>query len=399
MIEYAYEELPQIRADALLLEVDCFGSLPTVLPKSVATNYPEILRLYTSSLDGGKLEPGRILYADLGVSRKPRHVYLLPARVHPKGERRAEYLKAGVSQLVQQLVKTGVRSIAIPRWSEVGSGLTWDQCKLGLLNSLAQIPNTRIVMCSKLGDITVPKQVSVFSDGSMDPNTGTGGYGIVLRHAGQSKELAAGFKQTTSERMELMAATVGLEALKEPCLVKLYSDSRYVVDAINNGWLFRRYANQWNGNHPHVDLWKRLLNVYLRHEAEFFWVKGHAGIDDNTRCDLLAKQAANQKELLEDTGFILGVKVKEKTPKNDSGKVEVSTEVLVPTTKFPKPQKEGDPCRICGKALRRRETKKSNPLSNYYYPWYLFCDDCKRLYHVESAKVFRKSTESPATPS
>ncbi len=119
------------------------------------------------------------------------------------------------------------------------------------------------------------------------------------------KELSAGYKKTTNNRMELMAAIVGLEALKTPCEVTLFSDSKYVIDAFNQHWLDSWQKNNWRKSDKtsvkNIDLWKRLLAAAAPHKITFCWVKGHAGHPQNERCDALATKAADGTHLLEDT--------------------------------------------------------------------------------------------------
>lgn len=148
------------------------------------------------------------------------------------------------------------------------------------------------------------KKVEIFTDGACSGNPGPGGYGVILRFNGNEKELSAGYKKTTNNRMELLAIIVGLEALKESCEVNLYSDSRYIIDALTKGWLTRWQANRWKRNKidkvKNVDLWKRLLPLLEKHKINFHWVKGHAGHAENERCDVLAVQAANSQDLKDD---------------------------------------------------------------------------------------------------
>ncbi len=136
------------------------------------------------------------------------------------------------------------------------------------------------------------KQVEIFTDGACSGNPGPGGYGTILKYNGVEKELSGGEAQTTNNRMELMAAIVGLEALKEKCIVTLYSDSKYIIDALNCGWAVRWRANNWmrNKKEPALnpDLWERLLDLIDMHQVELVWVKGHAGHPENERCDRLA---------------------------------------------------------------------------------------------------------------
>ena len=154
-------------------------------------------------------------------------------------------------------------------------------------------------------------KVLLFTDGAARGNPdGPGGYGAVLQFtdsAGQlhEKVMSAGYVQTTNNRMELMAAIVGLEALNRPCEVELYSDSKYVTDAFNQGWIDKWVANGWKrktGPVKNIDLWERLLAAKKPHQVKFCWVKGHAGHPQNERCDKLATSAADGENLLVDEG-------------------------------------------------------------------------------------------------
>ncbi len=145
----------------------------------------------------------------------------------------------------------------------------------------------------------------MYTDGACSGNPGPGGYGTVLIHNGMRKELSGGFRDTTNNRMEIMAVLAGLEALKQPCKVTIYSDSKYVVDAIEKGWLANWKKNNWIKSNKekalNVDLWKRLLALMELHNLSFRWVKGHLDNEENNRCDQLAVQASRQSGLLEDT--------------------------------------------------------------------------------------------------
>ena len=154
--------------------------------------------------------------------------------------------------------------------------------------------------------------VRIFTDGSARGNPdGPGGYGVVLQYIDQKgvlheKELSAGYKRTTNNPMELMAAIVGLEALNRSCEVELYSDSKYLTDAFNQGWIDNWIKNNWkrgkSGPVKNIDLWKRMLNAMEPHRVTFHWVKGHAGHPENERCDGLATAAADGEDLLTDEG-------------------------------------------------------------------------------------------------
>lgn len=152
--------------------------------------------------------------------------------------------------------------------------------------------------------------VTIFTDGAARGNPdGPGGYGVVLQYTdtkGQlhERELSCGYKKTTNNRMELMAAIRGLEALNRPCRVTLYSDSKYLVDAFNQHWIDNWQRLGWKkaDKKPvkNVDLWKALLRAKEPHQVTFCWVKGHDGHPENERCDTLATTAADGEELLED---------------------------------------------------------------------------------------------------
>lgn len=154
-------------------------------------------------------------------------------------------------------------------------------------------------------------KVSIYTDGSARGNPdGPGGYGTVLQYvdatgALHERELSAGYKKTTNNRMELMAVIVGLEALNRPCQVELYSDSKYVVDAFNQNWIGSWQKKGWKKSDgkpvKNTDLWQELLQAMAPHQVKFIWVKGHDGHVMNERCDELATSAADGDHLLEDT--------------------------------------------------------------------------------------------------
>ena len=157
-------------------------------------------------------------------------------------------------------------------------------------------------------------RVEIYSDGSARGNPdGPGGYGTILRYVDakgevHEKELSAGYDKTTNNRLELMGAIVGLEALNRPCDVEIFSDSQYVIKAFNDKWIEGWIKKGWKtaGNKPvkNVELWKRLLKAAEPHGIRWNWVKGHAGHEENERCDTLATRAADRpvSELLHDDG-------------------------------------------------------------------------------------------------
>jgi ribonuclease HI len=152
-----------------------------------------------------------------------------------------------------------------------------------------------------------PAKVSIYTDGACRGNPGPGGYGVILVSGKNCKELSAGYKRTTNNRMELLAAIVGLEALKARCDVALCSDSSYLVDAINKNWIGGWRAKGWSrgkaGVLKNADLWQRLDAIRQKHSVTWQWVRGHAGHAQNERCDVLATEAADGPGRLRDEGF------------------------------------------------------------------------------------------------
>lgn len=150
-------------------------------------------------------------------------------------------------------------------------------------------------------------EITIYTDGSALGNPGPGGYGVVMLAGRFRKELSQGYRLTTNNRMELMAVCVALETLRfEGSDVTLYSDSKYVVDAVTKGWVFGWERKGFAGK-KNPDLWMRFLRIYRRHHVRFVWVKGHAETVENNRCDQLAVAAANDRlRLLEDTGYTPG---------------------------------------------------------------------------------------------
>ncbi len=139
------------------------------------------------------------------------------------------------------------------------------------------------------------KEVEIYTDGACRGNPGPGGYGVILRYGKAERELSGG-EELTTNRMELLAAIQGLSALKEPCAVTLYSDSKYLVDAINEGW-----AENWKrsgfrgGKIKNPDLWEKLFSLLSLHRVSFVWVRGHDGHPENERCDKLATEEADRR--------------------------------------------------------------------------------------------------------
>ena len=136
------------------------------------------------------------------------------------------------------------------------------------------------------------KQIELYTDGACSGNPVPGGYGAVLKYGKTEKELSGGEKETTNNRMELTAVIEGLKALKEPCIVELYSDSKYVIDALEKGWAWGWRKKNWikSDKKPaqNPDLWETLLNLTMKHKLQYNWIKGHAENPKNNRCDELA---------------------------------------------------------------------------------------------------------------
>jgi ribonuclease HI len=151
------------------------------------------------------------------------------------------------------------------------------------------------------------KSLDIYTDGACSGNPGRGGYGAVLVYMGKEKVISGGFKLTTNNRMEVYAAIAALEQLKEPCAVRLFSDSKYLVDAVEKGWAEKWRKSGWMRTKTeralNADLWERLLSLLARHRVTFHWVKGHASNHYNNRCDELAASAAQNEQTLADAGY------------------------------------------------------------------------------------------------
>lgn len=218
-------------------------------------------------------------------------------------------------------------------------------------------------------------KVTIYTDGSARPNPGPGGYGVVLLFGKNRKELSAGYRMTTNNRMEIMAAISGLKALKRECNVTLYSDSKYLVDSMVKGWVQKWHSNGWMRNKKeraeNSDLWKELLSLSKGHMVEYEWIQGHSGNFENDRCDQLALEAVASSDFLTDTVY-------ESTVRNG------------PALTHSSPTEPGEPCRKCGTALNKKYPKKRKrkPNQEYFFEWYLHCPSCNSMYMVEAAKRF-----------
>ena len=149
--------------------------------------------------------------------------------------------------------------------------------------------------------------INIYTDGSSLGNPGPGGYGIIMVSGPHRKELSAGFRKTTNNRMELLRVIIALESLKkENETVLITSDSKYVIDSVEKGWVFGWVKKNFSGK-KNADLWKRFLLIYNKHQVKFRWVKGHNNHSENERCDELAVAAANSSHLAIDAGFESGL--------------------------------------------------------------------------------------------
>lgn len=144
--------------------------------------------------------------------------------------------------------------------------------------------------------------ITIYTDGSAKGNPGNGGYGAVLMSGKYKKELSEGFRLTTNNRMELLSVIVALETIKNTSEVEIFSDSKYVVDSVEKGWVFGWQKKGFKGK-KNIDLWQRFLLIYPKHKIKFTWVKGHAGNVYNEICDELAVKAAEGENLKIDEGY------------------------------------------------------------------------------------------------
>jgi ribonuclease HI len=147
-------------------------------------------------------------------------------------------------------------------------------------------------------------EITIYTDGAAAGNPGPGGYGVVLKSGVHRLEKSEGFRLTTNNRMELLAVIVGLEALKKPgSRVAVYTDSKYVADAVEKGWLFQ-WESKGFKKKKNPDLWKRFLEIYRKHKVRFVWIKGHNDDPENELCDRMAVEASRSRILSEDKGYI-----------------------------------------------------------------------------------------------
>ncbi len=227
-------------------------------------------------------------------------------------------------------------------------------------------------------------EINLYSDGGAEPNPGKGGFGVIMTYKEIKREYSQGYELTTNNRMELMGVIYGLEQLKTKSVVHVYSDSRYVVDAIEKGWAEKWKSNNWYRTKTkkaiNYDLWDRLLILISAQEkVTFNWIRGHAGHPENERCDELALAALSGENLLVDTGY---------QSNQLQGDENGEGELVESGFKKIKINAEGDPCRKCGTSVVKKPPKKKKvkPGQTYYYEYYLFCPGCKIMYFLEEGK-------------
>jgi ribonuclease HI len=175
------------------------------------------------------------------------------------------------------------------------------------LKTLLEESEDNSAQIDPIAELVKAGKIVIFTDGSAMNNPGPGGYGVVLKYNRHRKELSGGFRLTTNNRMEIYACIAGLRALKQPSDVVIVSDSKYVVESMNQGWARRWQSNGWRRNDKekteNADLWAELLTLCDRHTVDFYWIKGHNSTKENERCDQLALAAAQGVNLPVDAGF------------------------------------------------------------------------------------------------
>jgi ribonuclease HI len=215
------------------------------------------------------------------------------------------------------------------------------------------------------------RHVIIYTDGACEPNPGPGGIGVVLLPKGGEERFSQGYMHSTNNRMELTAAITGLEMVKGPARVTLYSDSKYLVDAVTKEWVQKWEESGWvrkGGRRvPNRDLWEKLLALGEIHQIDYRWVKGHAGDEYNEIADSLSYEAIEHADKIEDEGYLEQLAMEEQSPSK-------ITQV-------------GQPCRKCGTPVVKRIPKrKKTPSQAYYFEYYLQCPNCGTTYMVEAAK-------------
>ncbi len=243
------------------------------------------------------------------MSKKKKKKYYLIIKGHNSGLYRTWFGAKGAAEQVQgfnnAIYKGFYTKEEALKWLGKFRNETLQKYAPTLLDLVKKLPNSQAIEDNK--NLLEQGKLLIYTDGGANPNPGPGGYGVVIRDGRSKKELSGGFRLTTNNRMELLACIKALESLTGKSDVILFSDSQYVVNAIEKGWAKKWRTKNWKApketlrtNH---DLWEKLLSVYEKHEVEFLWVKGHAGNMDNERCDQLASQMARRRNLPVDDGY------------------------------------------------------------------------------------------------
>jgi ribonuclease HI len=214
-------------------------------------------------------------------------------------------------------------------------------------------------------------RLQIFTDGACEPNPGPGGYGVVIISGEVEKVFAQGYTLTTNNRMELMAVVAALEAVEGHRAITLYSDSKYVVEALNVGsarsWRDAEWVRKGSRHVPNSDLWQRLLELDDGLNVTYKWVKGHSGNRLNEMADSLSYEAIKNTDQLEDLGYLRQLEEYRKNP--------------------PEITEEGQPCRKCSTPVIKRKPKRRRSTGKtYYFEYYLYCPGCETIYMVEDAK-------------
>ena len=233
------------------------------------------------------------------------------------------------------------------------------------------------------------KRVVIYTDGAVSGNPGPGGWAAILQNRGRRQELSGGFRHTTNNRMELFAVIAALESLAGPEKLVVYSDSRYLVESVNQNrlelWRARGWKHTQNKPVPNADLWQRLMGLLKVHEVQFMWVEGHSGIIGNERVDRLAQQALSYPGLPPDEGYeSVELKVQEELlDKEPIGHKLTGRKSEVKITKA------GQACRKCNTPVTRRvPARQLKQGQKYYYLYYYACPKCETVYFVDEARVY-----------
>lgn len=239
--------------------------------------------------------------------------------------------------------------------------------------------------------------ITIYTDGASSGNPGPGGYAAVIVADRRRREIAGGFRQTTNNRMELFAAIAGLEALQGGQIVRLVSDSQYLVESINQGWVRTWKSKGWRKTKkekvPNADLWQRLLGQLERHTVTFEWMEGHAGHPLNERANWLAQRALLAPDLPVDEGYERASAAVGQTqaglfdaPVGEEG-LGVEPGEAPQGVNNRKLSTAGQACRKCGTPVEKRvPVRKVKPGQSYYYEYYLQCPECGTIYLVDKAK-------------